>query len=126
MKNLTRLMAFATAAALPAVGLAQQPELDLAVLYAGADDNPRNATWLEFLQSHVQVAKAIPLTDLTAEAAAGYDVVVVDTPSPFRQGGGFEMPRAPELSRDFTVPTILLGAAGGAVLQKMKLKLDWL
>ena len=55
-----------------------------------------------------------------------YDVVVVDTPSPFGERGRFAMPSAPELTREFTVPTILLGAAGGAVLQKMKLKLDWL
>ena len=126
MKTLFTLGLFAGALALPATSQAPEPELDLAVLYAGVEDAPRTATWLEFLAAHVRVAQSIDVSELSAETADGFDVVIVDSPTPFKKGGGFAMPKVAKLTRDFTKPTILMGGAGGAVLNGMKLKLDWL
>jgi hypothetical protein len=117
---------------LAAVALpAQQPtpKQPLSVLYAGVPDAPRTATWQKFLETHFERVGVVELAKLGTESASGYDVVVVDAPSPYGKAeGSFSMPKAPKLSRDWTKPTILVGAAGGAVLNGMRgaLKLDWL
>jgi hypothetical protein len=112
--------------AAPSLAQAPAPQLDLSVLYAGVGDASRTEGWLEFLRGHVRAAESIALTDLSAETAAKFDVVIVDSPSPFREGGGFDMPKTPELTREFTKPVILMGAAGGSLLRGVKIKLDWL
>lgn len=128
--KLPQLLAPVLAVAVACAGLlpAQQSseKLDLSVLYAGDVDHARTATWLEFLGRHVQRAEPIELIDLSSDTAADFDVVIVDSPSPFGEEGRFEMPQTPELTREFGKPTVLLGAAGGALLRSVKIKLDWL
>ena len=100
--------------------------LELSVLYAGDVEHPRTSTWVRFLERHTRGVEAIDLSELSRAAAVDHDVVIVDSPSPFGEEGRFDMPEVPALSRDFDRPTILVGAAGGALLRKVKIKLDWL
>lgn len=102
-------------------------KIELSVLYAGMKDDPRTAEFTEFLSRTFTRVEAIELEALSTEAARGADVVIVDSPSPYKAGEKFEMPRAPALGTDYTKPTILMGAAGGQVLnQRQTLKLNWL
>jgi len=111
---------------------AQDPtqKIELKVLYAGAPESRRTTDFTEFLGKTFTEVGSVELKSLDAKAAAKYDVVIVDSPSPYRPGtdtrSAFKMPETPKLTADFTKPTILMGAAGGAILNKMELKLQWL
>jgi hypothetical protein len=111
---------------------AQDPaqKIDLKVLYAGAPESRRTKDFTEFLGKTFTEVGAVELKSLDAKAAAKYDVVIVDSPSPYRAGtdtrSAFKMPESPKLALDFTKPTILMGAAGGVVLGDLKIKLQWL
>lgn len=115
--------------AAPAMAQEPTPRQDLAVLYAGVPDHPRTKVWLEFLGQHFKTAKAADLAAFEPALAEGFDVVIVDAPSPFTAGkgaSGFQMPKVARIPADFAKPMILLGAAGGAVLNQHQRKLDWL
>jgi hypothetical protein len=108
-------------------------KIDLKVLYAGAPESRRTTEFTEFLGKTFTEVGAVELKSLDAKAAAKYDVVIIDSPSPYRKttetrvaGSGFKMPEAPKLTTAFTKPAILMGAAGGAVLNRLEIKLDWL
>jgi hypothetical protein len=104
-----------------------EERIGLAVLYAGAKDHPRTAEFTAFLSRTFVRVEAIDLAALSTEAARGADVVIVDSPTPYKPGDRFEMPKVPELGADYAKPTILMGAAGGVVLgQRRTLKLTWL
>ena len=115
-----------------ALAAAQDPaqKIDLKVLYAGAPESRRTTDFTEFLGKTFTEVGSVELKSLDAKAAAKYDVVIVDSPSPYRPGtdtrSAFKMQEAPKLTLDFTKPTILMGAAGGAVLGDLKIKLQWL
>jgi hypothetical protein len=111
----------------PAALAEPQEKIELRVLYAGVKDDPRTAEFVAFLGETFAKAEAIALEELSAVSARAFDVVVVDSPSPYKGERKFEMPRAPALGDDYRKPTILLGAAGGAVLNANRtLKLNWL
>ncbi|MFI5402264.1 MAG: hypothetical protein ACHQ1G_04955 [Planctomycetota bacterium] len=114
-------------AALLAMPALAEEKIDLAVLYAGVKDDPRTAEFTEFLSKTFARVTAIDLGALNAATADAADVVIVDSPSPYKEGGKFEFPKAPELGTDYAKPTILMGAAGGVVLNTNRtLKLNWL
>jgi len=123
-----RTIALALLCAAP-MALADDPagKIELSVLYAGAKDNPRTAEFVEFLSRTFTRVEAIQLGTLSPETARDADVVIVDSPTPYGDEGKIDMPKAPELGADYRKPTILMGAAGGAVLIKDRtLKLGWL
>ncbi len=104
-----------------------EKKIELSVLYAGTKDDPRTAEFTEFLSKTFTRVEAIGLEMLSAEAARGADVVIVDSPSPYRKGDKFQMPKVQAPGTDYAKPTILMGAAGGQVLnQQRTLKLNWL
>jgi hypothetical protein len=114
---------------------AQDPaqKIDLKVLYAGTLDSPRTKDFTDFLGKAFTEVGTVELKSLDQKAAAKFDVVIVDSPSPYGQeadtraaAAAFKMPAAPELTIDFTKPTILMGAAGGKVVGGLKIKLQWL
>ena len=106
---------------------ASKSRQELAVLYAGVLQTERTTCWMQFLDEHFKKADAIALETLSTTMAADYDVVLVDAPSPFQGERDFKMPKAPQLDDGYTTPTILIGAAGGALINSKKgqLKLDW-
>jgi hypothetical protein len=135
MKRALGVRAAVLIAAATGILSAQDPaqKIDLKVLYAGAPESRRTKDFTEFLGKTFTEVGAVELKSLDAKAAAKYDVVIVDSPTPYlseaesrRAGTGFKMPEAPKLTTDFTKPTILMGAAGGRVLGELKIKLNWL
>jgi hypothetical protein len=132
MKRSPGLRAAVLIAAIAGTLAGQDPaqKIDLKVLYAGAPESRRTTDFTEFLGKTFTEVGSVDLKSLDAKAAAKYDVVIVDSPSPYRPGtdtrSAFKMPETPKLTLDFTKPTILMGAAGGAVLGDLKIKLQWL
>ena len=116
--------ALAAAAVLASPVFAQE-KLNLRVLYAGEKEHKRTGIWLEFLRKHCKGAEAIEMTTLSNATAKGFDVVMIDSSSPYKKAG-IKLPRRPKLTRDFTRPTILLGAAGGTTVSPVNIKIDWL
>jgi hypothetical protein len=101
--------------------------IELSVLYVGAKDDPRTAEFTEFLSKTFTRVEAAELEVLSNETARGADVVIVDSPTPYKGEGTFDMPRVPLLGTEYTKPTILMGAAGGMMLRQIgTLKLGWL
>ena len=108
-------------------------KIDMKVLYAGVPDAPRTKDFTEFLGKTFTKVGTVALKALDEKAAADYDVVIVDSPTPYQSeaesrktGSGFKMPEAPKLTTGFTKPAVLMGAAGGKVLGELKIKLQWL
>jgi hypothetical protein len=123
MRNVT----LALLCAAPLVAADEPQKIDLSVLYAGIKDDPRTAEFTEFLSKTFTHVEAIELETLSPETARGADVVIIDSPTPYKGKGDFQMPKVPALGADYRKPTILMGAAGGAVLiQNRTLKLGWL
>ncbi len=118
---LLSLLVFAT----PLLGQSPSPQLDLAVLYAGVPKSPRAAIWRSFLERHGVRVGSIALKTLSKTTARGFDVVIVDGPSPFLHGA-FEVPPLPEIGEDYDRPTVLVGPVGGRTILPLKIKLDWL
>jgi len=101
--------------------------IQLSVLYVGAKDDPRTAEFTQFLSRTFPRVEAAELEVLSNETASGADVVIIDSPTPYKADGRFDMPRVPLLGTVYTKPTILMGAAGGMMLKQIgTLKLGWL
>ena len=126
--------AFATATVLPAQdragdtaeATAESKKLAVRVLYAGDEDHPRTEQWRKFLGGYFTKVEAIQLNKLSQEATEGFDVVIVDSPSPYKPNRKFKVLPGPVLSGEYDRPTILMGAAGGATVRQAKIKIGWL
>ncbi len=123
MRNLFLLALLIVAT--PILGQSPSRKLDLAVLYAGVPESPRAALWRSFLEDHGARVGAIVLSTLSKKTTKGFDVVIVDGPSPFLHGA-FEVPPLPELDESYDRPTVLVGPVGGRAILPLKIKLDWL
>ena len=99
----------------------------LSVLYAGKAGHPRTEEFAAFLGGAFAKVGTVDLAKLDAAAAKDFDVVIVDSPSPYPTDGSenIKLPRAPRLD-PWTKPTVLMGAAGGSFVSWRNLKLDWL
>ncbi|MHC4513560.1 MAG: hypothetical protein ACYTGW_12265 [Planctomycetota bacterium] len=137
MRALPLLAALVAAAATTAL-TAQDPARDTAeatakpkklavrVLYAGDQDHPRTEQWRGFLGRYFTKVGTIQLSELSTNATEGFDVVIVDSPTPYGTEPRFKMPAAPVLDDTYDRPTILMGAAGGSVIRKARIKIGWL
>lgn len=99
--------------------------LALSVLFAGEVDQPRSSDWMEFLTEHFTMVDSIDVSRLSMETAADADVVIIDGRFALEENRIY-LPKVPPLNRDFTKPVIMVGAAAGATLTRMDLKLDWM
>ena len=126
----TAFGAFASTTVLPAQDTAEattaSKQLSVRVLYAGDRDHPRTEQWKEFLGSYFTKVEVIQLDQLSKKATEGFDVVIVDSPSPYKPNRKFKVLPGPTLSEDYDRPTILMGAAGGAAVRPAKCKITWL
>jgi hypothetical protein len=133
-------MRWRTAAAVAALALlgSTAPAAEkagLKILYAGNVDSPRAKDFVSFLESHFAGVTPVELGKFREADAQGHDVVIFDWTSIYPRdkdgkvksgSASISMPPGPRLSRDFSRPTILIGAAGGQVAQGQGLKIDWL
>ena len=70
-------------------------KIDLKVLYAGVPDAPRTKDFTDFLAKTFTKVGTVELATLDDKAADGFDVVIVDSPSPYKEPSGFKMPKVP-------------------------------
>jgi hypothetical protein len=94
--------------------------LPLAVLYAGDTQHERAQHWLAFLREHFTRVGSVFLNDLSHEAAASYDVVLIDWRPRLLAKGANPAEREPQgsslrawLPVGFTRPVVAIGATGG-------------
>jgi hypothetical protein len=99
--------------------------IDLHVLYAGDLSLDRAADWKGFLEEHFTRVDTIDVARISDETTAGADVLIFDGSYEVTDNRIF-LPDIPALSRDFTRPVIMIGAAAGKTLMQMDLKLDWM
>jgi hypothetical protein len=131
-----RYLAAATATLMfwNSVVLAAEP-INLKVLYAGNTGSDRAKDFVSFLEKHFAKVGSADFGKFREADAKDYDVVLFDWTSIYprnkegkidNSAGNITMPPAPNLSPDFTKPTILIGAAGGQVAGTRQLKINWL
>ena len=101
-------------------------KLQVRVLYAGDADHARTAQWRTFLGRYFEKVGTVAMSSLSRENAKDFDVVIIDSPSPYQPNRGFEMPKPARLPEDWARPTILMGAAGGSVIRSFRIKIGWL
>ena len=125
---------FATTTALPAQDIARDTaeatakpkKLAVRVLYAGDEDHPRTEQWRQFLGNHFTKVETIQLSELSQKTTEGFDVVIVDGPTPYKPNRKFKWLPPPVLGEEYDRPTILMGAAGGSTVRSAKIKIGWL
>lgn len=101
-------------------------KIDLKVLYAGVPSSPRTKDFTDFLTKTFTGVGSAALDSLDQKAVDGFDVVIVDSPTPYQEGK-FASPKVADFAGpSWGKPTILMGAAGGTVLGKLRIKLNWL
>ncbi|MDA1265933.1 MAG: protein-disulfide reductase DsbD family protein [Planctomycetota bacterium] len=101
---------------------------DLKVLYAGYAGGHRERVFGEFLKQHFDHSATIPLTELSMESAAGFDVVIADWMSQYGCDG-YERPDGlhgvpMQLPVGFTKPVVAMTYVGTNL--RRGYKLDWL
>ncbi len=119
--------------------------IPLKILYAGHPGTPRERDFVEFLKAHFTRVESMSYEEFKESDAQGRDVVILDWTSTYpvdKDGNDVDMqkvgveawskmmyalrPRTiPQLSESYDRPTILVGEAGGYILNRMRLKLDW-
>ena len=103
--------------------------IDLRVLYLGKPDSERLADFRRLLADHFAKVTTADLRTFKEADANGQDIVIVDWTNEYKVGGGVidgKGFRAPQISKDFTRPMILIGQAGGKVTLQLDIKIDWL
>ena len=98
------------------------------MLYAGYPGGSREEAFEGFLAEWFDESAALPLAELDAKRAEGFDLVIVDWTSQYGKDG-YEKPQgltsAPgELDEDFTRPVIAMTYVGTQL--RPRHKLDWL
>jgi hypothetical protein len=106
----------------------------LKVLYAGHLASDREQDFTTFLETHFAKVGTTDYRTFTEDQAKGYDVVIFDWTSVYARDkdGKIKEPftglirlAPPRISEQYDRPTILIGAAGGLVAKRLRLKLDW-
>ena len=114
----------------PTPARGDEPKLPIRVLYAGKGGTDRSREFMDFLRGHVLAVGTAEFASFRDPDADGYDVVILD-------GDPADIDRAydkdakagltwPAPSPAYDRPTVLVGAMGGLVAQRQKLKLNWL
>ena len=109
---------------------AEDPKLSLKVMYAGKIGTARARDFGTFLRGRVAEVGTAEFATFRDRDAEGFDVVILD-------GDPADLDRAsdkktstglgwPELTPEFSRPTVLIGAMGGKFAQRRHLKLNWL
>ena len=99
--------------------------IEMRVLYAGDLSLERAVDWQGFLEEHLTRVDTSDVSRLSMETAADADVVIIDG-SYELSDNRIHLPKVPPLSRDFTRPVIMIGAAAGKTVTQMDLKIDWM
>lgn len=114
---------------------AQSTKLPLRILYAGNRDSDRAKDFAAFLDRHFTKVTVADLATFKPADAEDHHVVIFDWTTIYprdKEGkiddsvGRISMPQVPQLTRTFSRPTVLIGAAGGQIAGSLQLKITWL
>lgn len=108
------------ACALSASAQPQPAKIDLKVLYAGHPGSDREKEFVEFLKQHFTEVSTDDLAKFTGASAGKFDVVLLDY-----DGDGFKSPM-PNISGNYTKPTVTLSVTGGLLCSRMRLKTGYM
>jgi hypothetical protein len=107
----------------------------LDVLYAGNPGSEREKDFTTLLNRYFTKVSATDYRRFTAESAKGHDVVILDWTSIYPRDEHGKIAEKfdrlnspdpiPQVTESYDRPTILIGAAGGWVAQRVRLKIDW-
>ena len=108
----------------PAAPAASTDATDLSILYAGAPGGEREKRFVEFLEAWFPEVQTISLEELSPKSAEGFDVVVADWKSRYKNGN-YQQDADPKVRLDprYSKPTICISSVGTAICGG---KLDWL
>lgn len=121
--------------AMPSQTVTAAEKIQVKVLYAGDLGSSRSKDFVSFLRQQFTKVGETSYEKFKEADTQGFDVVIFDWTSiyPRDKDGkiaqkftGLHSPKAPHLSPDFDRPAILIGAAGGFLAGKLRLKIDWL
>ena len=108
--------------------------IDLKVLYAGNPGSERTKDFERFLKKHFAEVATTDYAAFQESDADGYHVVIFDWTTIYPRDangkidnsvGSISMPKPPQLSREFSRPTILIGAGGGALCNRLNIAINW-
>jgi hypothetical protein len=106
--------------------------LDVHVLYCGDPGSSREADFRSFLEKHFTKVTVVDLSKFKEEQAKREDVVLFDWTPIYDGKGGVDLEKmkrldgaVPKMSQEFSRPAILIGYAGGKVVEELHLKIDW-
>ena len=95
------------------------------ILYAGKPGDVREKRFVALLKTHFAKVDSISLSELNADKAAPYDVIIADWSRRYTKDSGFHGRGAgANLPQEFSKPIIMIGAVGGEIQRHTKL--DWL
>ena len=106
----------------------------LRVLYAGKPGSEREADFAKFLGERFSTVKTGNYEKFSPDDAEDFDVVIFDWPSVYPRDAAGKVdfknqkmltPKPPEIDGKFSRPTILIGAAGGGLAQKLNTAINW-
>jgi hypothetical protein len=114
------------------VQLRAEDRIQLRVIYCGNPGSAREVDFQSFLQQHFTSVEVVDGSAFKDEQADKADVVIFDWTDHHKNGGGIDfekyhrMRELPVPSAQYMRPTILIGARGGTIADKLKLKINWL
>jgi hypothetical protein len=106
-------------------------KIDLRVLYAGNPGSDRKEDFVAFLKQYFAHVGTIDFRRFKPGEATAYDVIIFDWTSiterpadgELARGGSVTIPVS-QVTADFDRPAILVGAAGGEIASRLRLKID--
>ena len=101
----------------------QQEKIALRILYAGTPGSMREKDWLGFLKKHFTKVASADLKGFTGKESSDFDVLILDSDYSGRRA--FSAPR-PSLVKDYSRPTVTVGAVGAMICDGMRLKTGYL
>ncbi len=104
---------------------AAEPKIDLRVIYFGYLDTTRAKDFTEFLQNHFNKVGQGELEAFQEKQAEGYDVVILDYGELKIVKDRIQMPKN-MVGRQFSRPTVTIGATGAMVSGRLGLKTGYL
>ena len=98
-------------------------DAQLKVLFAGTPEKPREAAFLELLESSFAHVDTISLRELNAASASAYDVVIADWEPTYVDGSWGQGERhGVKLKRDFPTPLLMVGDLAGSIVSATKFR----
>jgi hypothetical protein len=100
-------------------------KINLRILYAGEPQSVREKDFVSFLKAHFVSVDNMDLTAFREQDAGRYDAVVLDYGELKITNRTITTPKT-AFSKSYSRPTMTLGAAGGMVCSRLRLKTGYL